>query len=236
MEIAILMASGMGERLRPLTEKTPKPLLLVAGIPMIETVILGLLRRKVCKIFLVVGYLQEQFLYLKEKYSQVELLENKDYQTVNNISSIYYARHVIRREQGNFFICETDLFVADSSIFQVKLDASCYFGKRVKGNSDDWVIEVGKEGILTRIGKGGRDCYNMVGISYWKKEDAEKIADFVENIYGTPGYKKLFWDEVVNKNLNQLKLQIHSIKEDQIIEIDTEEELKEANTKFIYRR
>ena len=41
-EIAILMAAGMGTRMRPLTETMPKPLITVYGKPMIETVIAGL--------------------------------------------------------------------------------------------------------------------------------------------------------------------------------------------------
>ena len=42
MENAILMASGMGTIMRPLTERTPKPLIKVGNSPMMETIINGL--------------------------------------------------------------------------------------------------------------------------------------------------------------------------------------------------
>ncbi len=57
-ESAILMAAGLGTRMRPLTEKTPKPLLPVNGRPMIETVIDGLSARGVSEFYVVTGYLQ----------------------------------------------------------------------------------------------------------------------------------------------------------------------------------
>jgi dTDP-glucose pyrophosphorylase len=54
---AVVMAGGRGARLRPLTETVPKPMLRVAGRPILERIVLHLVGVGVGRVFLAVGYL-----------------------------------------------------------------------------------------------------------------------------------------------------------------------------------
>lgn len=226
MANAIIMASGLGTRMRPLTLTTPKPLIKVHGTPMIETIIQALNKRAE-HIYIVVGYLKEQFEYLISKYKNIHLIENPDYEKVNNISSVFYAREVLKL--GATYICEADLYINNKQLLEKDLEGSCYFGKFVKGYSSDWVFERDNLGFITRVGKGGTDCYNMVGISYFTGQDASVLSDKISEAYGKSGYETLFWDDVVNSNLSKLRLKISPVFESDICEIDTVEELDSIN-------
>ena len=65
---AIIMAAGKGERMRPLTQNTPKPLIPVNGERMIDSVIHALHQNGVFEICVVVGYKKELFACLEAEY------------------------------------------------------------------------------------------------------------------------------------------------------------------------
>ena len=99
----------------------------------------------------------------------------------------------------------------------------------VRGFSEDWIFEQNSEGRIIRVGKGGTDCYNMVGVSYFNSHDAKILKEEIEKAYEVPGFETLFWDDVVDRNLDKLDLIVEPVEEGQIIEIDTVEELERIN-------
>ena len=90
---AILLAAGMGTRLRPLTYTTPKSLIVVDGQPLLERQIEHLRAIGIDDIFVVTGYLSENFSYLEER--GVNLIHNSKYDKYNNIYTMYLVKDLL---------------------------------------------------------------------------------------------------------------------------------------------
>lgn len=95
---AVIMAGGVGQRLRPYTEKVPKPLLKVGKKPIIEHNIDRLIRFGVSRIFISIGYLGDQIKeYLgdgSEKNIQIEYIqEDKPLGTIGALKLIKNIEH-----------------------------------------------------------------------------------------------------------------------------------------------
>ena len=231
-EIGILMAAGLGSRMRPLTDTTAKPLVKVNGVSLIETVIAALERRGISEIYIVTGYKAGQFEKIASRNGKVQLVNNPEYATKNNINSVAVVAE--KMMNADCFICEADLFVANDAVLCRELLRSGYFGKMVNGHSDDWVFDTDATGRITRVGKCGDDCFNMVGISYFKAADAAKIAAAVLEDVKKPENAQLFWDEVVDRLVKdgELDLLVHEVAPEEIVECDTVEDLKKLEAKL----
>lgn len=112
VERAIILAAGIGKRMNPVTLKTPKPLVKVNGVRMIDTIIKALYDNGITEIYIVVGYLKEQFSEVLKEYQGITLIENPYYATCNNISSLYVARDYLE----NAIILDGDQIIHNERI------------------------------------------------------------------------------------------------------------------------
>ena len=104
---AVFIVAGFGSRLVPITLNTPKPLVRVKGKRIIDTLLDAVIAQGIEEIYLIRGYLGEQFDQLLYKYPMIKFIENPVYNEANNISSIYFARNLLE----NAYILEGDLLL-----------------------------------------------------------------------------------------------------------------------------
>lgn len=218
---AIFIAAGFGTRLVPITLNTPKPLVRVNGRRIIDTLIDACLEVGIDEIYIVRGYLAEQFDQLKYKYPMIKFLENPMYNEANNISSAVVARYLMQ----NAYILEADLLVKNPKILKKYHYQSDVLGIW-KERTDDWCLTE-KDMIVDDEKVGGLNCYQMVGIYYFNSVDGTKLSEHLKEAYESPGGKEKYWETVPNQVFKgKYKIEILPCKDEDITEIDTFRELK----------
>ena len=218
---AVFVAAGFGTRLVPITFNTPKPLVRVHGVRIIDRLIDACLKAGINEIYIVRGYLAEQFDQLLYKYPMIRFLENPAYNEANNISSSLVARYML----SNAYVFEADLLISNPAIIRKYHYTSDFLAIR-KERTDDWCFEV-KNGIITEEKVGGTNCWQMVGISYWNEADGHKLSQDIDDVYHSPGGKERYWEQVpLVYRKEHYAVEVRECFDSDIVEIDTFRELK----------
>ena len=207
----VFIAAGFGTRLVPITFNTPKPLVRVHGVRIIDRLIDACLAAGINEIYVVRGYLAELFDQLLYKYPMIKFL------------SSLVARYML----SNAYVFEADLLINNPKIIR-KYHYTSDFLAIKKQRTDDWCFRV-KDGIIVeeKVGGEGEDIWQMVGISYWNEIDGHKLSQDIADVYASPGGKERYWEQVpLVYRKEHYAVEVRECFEEDIVEIDTFKELK----------
>lgn len=214
---AIILAAGMGTRLRPLTNDIPKCLVPVLGVPMVEQQIKFLHQAGIRDIILVSGYKAERLDYLIDKYG-VKIVANERFDTCNNIYSLYKVQKFF----GDSFIIEGDVYMSANPFVTIP-SVSSYLAAWRDNYTREWGLMVDEQNHLLSITPGNGSGYIMSGVSYWTSNDAQRIATRLERIMAEEDYTELFWDDILLRHSQELNIKVQPCNV--LHEIDTVDEL-----------
>lgn len=116
----LILAAGMGKRLKELTKNNTKSMVEVEGISLIERMLRILDKKNLKKIIIVTGYREKSFKeYIKSLKINTDIIfiNNDIYDKTNNIYSMYLAKDEMIKDDT--IILESDLIFDEKMIDQL---------------------------------------------------------------------------------------------------------------------
>lgn len=226
---AIIMAAGYGSRMYPLTKTTPKPLIEVNGIRMIDSIIEGLYKNEIREIYVVVGYMKEKFYEWAKNRPGVKLIENPFYEDCNNISSLYVARDYIEES----IILDGDQVVYNPDVLCREFVRSGYNVTWQEEETDEWLLQTKDDIVVSCSRTGGCNGWRLYSVSRWTKADGSRLRKHLEMEFEINRNRDIYWDDVAMFCYkNEYELGIHKMNENDIVEIDSIDELIKLDNSY----
>lgn len=146
---AVILAAGRGERLRPLTDKTPKPLLRVAGKPILEHN-LNQLPSQIKEVVVVIGYLGEQIKnYFGKEFDGRKISYVEQKKRLGTAHSLRACRNYLKDER--FVTMNGDDFYSRQDMSKCLDYDLCILAKEVKKPGRFDIVKLGKDNFLKDI-------------------------------------------------------------------------------------
>lgn len=233
---AVILAAGLGTRLRPITDSVPKCMVPVNGQCIIDKQIDNLKHNnlKESDIYVIGGYKEEVLLeHLKENYPGINFISNPRYNETNNMYSLYLAAPYVKDKE--FLLMNADVFY-DSNIIAgllqgncslIACDQSCYMEESMK-------ITLSENGNINHISKKITEVdHYAVSIDVYRisQESSstlfKEIEDTIVSRKDENSWTELALDAIFSKS----EFSPYVI-EGRWFEIDTLEDLKKAESIF----
>lgn len=183
---AVILAAGMGKRLKELTKNNTKCMVKINGVTLIERMLHQLDQLALSKIIVVVGYKGEE---LKKHIVSVDIktpvcyVENPIYYKTNNIYSLMLAKDYLLREDT--LLLESDIIFEDSIIKKLLDDPrdTLVLVDRYESWMSGTCIKIGKDDSIIDFVPGKNFEFSEIS-TYYKTINIYKFSrDFSQNYY-----------------------------------------------------
>lgn len=233
---AVILAAGIGSRLRPLTDNVPKCMVEVNGIKIIERQIKNLLNNGIKEIAVVTGH-QHEILnkYLNENFPFIEIIDNKEYLKTNNMYSMFLTKKFVNEE--SFIFMNADVFFEEMIIKELLEDKRenlivCDNGNYLE-ESMKIVLDKNEHNIL-KISKqiSKEESYGTtIDVYKLSSSASEKFFSIINNFIIEKKELNLWTEVAVQELLKQEKFYSKDI-DFKWVEIDNLEDLEQAKKLF----
>ena len=217
---AIILAAGFGMRMVPINTETPKGLLEIKGERLIECTIRQLHEVGITEIYIVVGFMKEQYEYLIDEYG-VDLIVAPDYTSKNNLHSLKTAADHL----SNSYIIPCDIWCEKNPYSRNELYSWYMVSDLV---DDDSTVRVNrKQELVVQKEQAGGNA--MIGICYLLEAEAETVRERLEELGRDSRYDGTFWEETLYQK-DRMIVTARVVHAADAVEINTYEQLREIDS------
>lgn len=217
---AIILAAGFGMRMVPINTETPKGLLEIKGERLIERTIRQLHEVGITEIYIVVGFMKEQYEYLIDEYG-VDLIVAPDYTSKNNLHSLKTAADHL----SNSYIIPCDIWCEKNPYSRNELYSWYMVSDMV---DDDSTVRVNrKQELVVQKEQAGGNA--MIGICYLLEAEAAIVRERLEELGRDSRYDGAFWEETLYRK-DRMIVTARVVHAADAVEINTYEQLREIDS------
>ena len=159
---AVILAAGMGVRLKELNRGIPKGFISLADdVPIIEHSIEALLACGISDIIIVTGFMNEYYENLRSKYPQIKTVRNEKFSETGTMYSLWCARKLINTD---FILLESDLIFetrAISELLKSRVKNSLLISGKTEAGDEVYVEADGD--LVKQISKNKKVLGSIVG-------------------------------------------------------------------------
>jgi 2-aminoethylphosphonate-pyruvate transaminase len=226
---AVILAAGLGSRLRPYTDHYPKGFIPVHGQPIVIQSIEKLRKVGMTRIIIGTGYMKAHYERLQLQYPEIECVENLEYDSTGSMATLVCCRELIGDE--NVLLLESDLVYPQYALEAVLQDvhSTVMLASGETGSGDEVYIEYDTHHILKKLSKNPDDLMQvsaeLVGIN---KISNLVFQEMVQVFYDAKNPTLDYEGTMAMVSAQSGSVYVHKIDDLVWCEVDTEAHLKRA--------
>lgn len=230
----VILAAGLGSRLKDRTQEMPKGFIEVDGRTLIERSVSKLLAAGAQRIIIGTGYLHEHFDALRDKYP-IETLRNFDYSSTGSMYTLYLLRELIN---APFLLLESDLLYENAAMNYLLNDPleNIILASGATNSGDEVFIQASRENELQQMTKDRTALKHvsgeLVGITKLSVQALESMSNFAEAQFKN-GNRMLNYEDALVSIAKEHHVHVKVIDDLVWCEIDDDNHLRRA-LDFIY--
>jgi choline kinase len=237
---AVILAAGVGSRIRPLTENCPKSLLKVGGRTILEMMISHIRDCGITEIVFVLGYLQEQIKeYVSHNFPELNthFITNEQYVTTNTGFSLMLARDLVAN--ASFIKFDADVVFDKailSQLIRCEHDNALCIDKNIQLDAEEVKVIIKEQNRVLKASKtvNPREADGeSIGIEKICADTAIQLFDELETMMqdsqNHQEYYEAAYERLIESDIPFYALDISGLK---WVEIDTKEDFITAKKIF----